>query len=93
METIDEEVTAKALDFMERAKKADKPFFLWWNSTRMHIFTHLKKESQGKTGLGVYPDGMVEHDGHVGQVLAKLKSSASRTTPSSCTPPTTVRRA
>ena len=73
METIDEEVTAKALDFMERAKKADKPFFLWWNSTRMHIFTHLKKESQGKTGLGVYPDGMVEHDGHVGQVLTKLK--------------------
>jgi arylsulfatase len=73
METIDEEVNAKALDFMERAKKADKPFFVWWNSTRMHIFTHLKKESEGKTGLGLYPDGMVEHDGHVGLVLAKLK--------------------
>ena len=73
METIDDEVTAKALDFMERAKKADKPFFLWWNSTRMHIFTHLKPASVGKTGLGIYPDGMVEHDGHVGQVLAKLK--------------------
>jgi arylsulfatase len=39
----------------------------------MHINTHLKKESQGVTGLGVYPDGMVEHDGHVGQVLDKLK--------------------
>ena len=73
METIDEEVTAKALDFMERAKKADKPFFVWWNSTRMHVFTHLKKESEGKTGLGIYADGMVEHDGHVGQLLAKLK--------------------
>ena len=73
METIDLEVNAKALDFMERAKKADKPFFLWWNSTRMHIFTHLKAESAGKTGLGIYADGMVEHDGHVGQVLAKLK--------------------
>jgi len=73
METIDEEVTVKALDFMQRAKSANKPFFLWWNSTRMHIFTHLKKESEGKTGLGVYADGMVEHDGHVGQVLAKLK--------------------
>ncbi len=73
METIDEEVTAKALDFMERAKKADKPFFVWWNSTRMHVFTHLKKESAGKTGLGIYADGMVEHDGHVGQLLAKLK--------------------
>jgi arylsulfatase len=73
METVDEEVTAAALDFMDRAKKADKPFFLWWNSTRMHIFTHLKKESQGKTGLGIYADGMVEHDGMVGQLLAKLK--------------------
>jgi arylsulfatase len=73
METVDEEVTVKALDFMDRAKKADKPFFLWWNSTRMHVWTHLKPESEGKTGLGVYPDGMVEHDGHVGQVLAKLK--------------------
>jgi arylsulfatase A-like enzyme len=73
METIDEEVTARALDFMQRAKQGDKPFFLWWNSTRMHIWTHLKKESKGKTGLGIYPDGMVEHDGHVGQVLAKLK--------------------
>ena len=73
METIDEEVTEKAIDFMERAAKADKPFFLWWNSTRMHIFTHLKKESEGKTGLGIYADGMVEHDGQVGQILAKLK--------------------
>src|SRR5437764_82549 len=73
METIDEEVTAKAVDFMERAKKADKPFFVWWNTSRMHVFTHLKKESEGKTGLGIYADGMVEHDGHVGQMLAKLK--------------------
>jgi arylsulfatase len=73
METIDDEVTAKALDFMTRAKKSNKPFFMWWNSTRMHIFTHLKPASEGKTGLGVYADGMVEHDGHVGQVLAKLK--------------------
>jgi arylsulfatase len=73
METIDEEVNAKAIDFMERAKKADKPFFIWWNSTRMHIFTHLKKESDGKTGQGIYADGMVEHDGHVGLLLAKLK--------------------
>jgi arylsulfatase A-like enzyme len=72
METMDEEITAGALDFIERQHKAGKPFFCWWNSTRMHIFTHLKKESEGKTGLGIYPDGMVEHDGHVGQLLAKL---------------------
>jgi arylsulfatase len=73
METIDEEVTARTLDYLEKARKADKPFFLWWNSTRMHIHTHLKAESKGKTGLGVYPDGMVEHDGHVGRILDKLK--------------------
>ena len=74
METIDEEVNAKAIDFMERAKAANKPFFLWWNSTRMHIFTHLKAASDGKTGLGIYADGMVEHDGHVGLLLDKLKA-------------------
>ena len=73
METIDEEVTAHALRFMSDANAANKPFFLWWNSTRMHIWTRLKKESEGKTGLGIYPDGMVEHDGQVGQVLDKLK--------------------
>ena len=73
METVDEEVTARALDFMDKAVKDDKPFFVWWNSTRMHIWTHLKPESEGKTGLGVYADGMVEHDGMVGQLLAKLK--------------------
>ena len=73
METIDEEVTAASLDYLTKAAKSDKPFFLWWNSTRMHVNTHLKAESQGKTGLGVYPDGMVEHDGMVGQLLDKLK--------------------
>jgi len=73
METVDEEVTAAALDFMDRAHKANKPFFVWWNSTRMHIWTHLKPASKGKTGLGVYADGMVEHDGMVGQLLNKLK--------------------
>ena len=72
METIDEEVHAKAMDFVDRSVKAEKPFFLWYNSTRMHVWTHLKKESQGVTGIGLYPDGMVEHDGFVGQVLKKL---------------------
>ncbi|UEM07430.1 arylsulfatase (plasmid) [Skermanella rosea] len=72
METVDEEVTAGALDFLDRATTAGKPFFLWWNSTRMHVFTRLKPESRGRTGIGIYPDGMVEHDGHVGQLLKKL---------------------
>jgi arylsulfatase len=73
MKTVDEEFTKGAIGFMEKAKKADKPFFLWWNSTRMHIFTHLKASSEGKTGLGPYPDGMVEHDAMVGELLDKLK--------------------
>ena len=73
METIDDEVNQKTFAFMESAAKEGKPFFIWWNSTRMHIFTHLKKESDGMTGLGIYADGMVEHDAHVGELLAKLK--------------------
>jgi arylsulfatase A-like enzyme len=73
METVDEEVTREAIRFMEESKSEDKPFFLWWNSTRMHIWTRLKAESQGKTGLGIYPDGMVEHDAMVGQLLDKLR--------------------
>jgi len=73
METFDEEVSAKAIDFMVRAKQANKPFFLWWNSTKMHIFTHLKPGVDGKTGLGIYADGMVEHDRQIGELLAKLE--------------------
>jgi arylsulfatase A-like enzyme len=72
METVDEEFLNASLDFIDRANKDKKPFFAWFNTTRMHIFTHLKKESEGKTGLGVEADGMVEHDGHVGQLLKKL---------------------
>lgn len=72
METVDEEFLAGALDFIDRAHSANRPFFTWFNSTRMHIWTRLKEASRGVTGLGVYADGMVEHDGHVGQLLKKL---------------------
>ncbi len=72
MPTIDEEFLAAGKDFIERQAKAEKPFFMWFNSTRMHVFTHLKKESLGKTGMGIHADGMVEHDGHVGQLLDLL---------------------
>ena len=72
METVDEEFLGATKDFIKRANKADKPFFVWFNATRMHVFTHLKEESKGKTGLGIYPDGMVEHDGHVGELLDLL---------------------
>jgi len=73
METVDEEFLSSALDFMERKTKEGKPWLCYMNTTRMHIFTHLKPSSVGKTGLGVYPDGMVELDGYVGQLLQKLE--------------------
>jgi arylsulfatase A-like enzyme len=72
METVDEEFLGAAKDFITRKNKEGAPWFCYFNSTRMHIVTHLKPESQGKTGLGIYPDGMVEHDGHVGELLALL---------------------
>jgi arylsulfatase len=73
METVDDEFLEAALKFIDKAHKDGKPFFVWFNSTRMHVFTHLKKESEGVTGLGLYPDGMVEHDKVVGKLLAKLE--------------------
>ncbi len=72
METVDDEFLEAAMDFIRRAHDANEPFFVWFSGTRMHVFTHLKPESQGVTGIGLYPDGMVEHDGHVGQLLDLL---------------------
>ncbi|MEZ0256834.1 MAG: arylsulfatase [Chthoniobacter sp.] len=72
MPTVDEEFLAAGKDFIQRQVKADKPFFMWFNTTRMHIFTHLKKESLGKTGKGIHADGMVEHDAMVGELLNLL---------------------
>ncbi len=73
METADEEFTAAAIAFIERAHEQGKPFFVWLSATRMHVWTHLKEESVGVTGIGLYPDGMVEHDKAIGTVLAKLE--------------------
>ena len=72
MPTIDEEFLGAAKKFIDTAVKQNKPFFVWFNTTRMHVFTHLKPESLGKTGKGMHADGMVEHDGHVGQLLKQL---------------------
>ncbi len=72
METIDEETVKAAVSFIEASHKENKPFFVWYNSTRMHIFTHLKPASQGVTGLGLEADGMVEHDLTVKVLLDKL---------------------
>jgi arylsulfatase len=72
METVDEECLAGTLDFMERAVKAGKPFFIWHNSTRMHVFTRLSSKYQDKTGYGLYADGMQQLDDIVGALLRKL---------------------
>ncbi len=72
METVDEETLDAALAFMDKAVKADKPFFVWWNSTRMHFRTHVKDEQLGTTGISYYADAMVEHDNHVGTLLKKV---------------------
>lgn len=73
METIDEEITSRALGFMDRAVADRKPFFLWWNTTRMHFRTHAKASTLGKArGGGLYNDVMVEHDEFVGRMLDKL---------------------
>jgi arylsulfatase A-like enzyme len=69
METIDDETIAAAKDFITRQNKAGKPFFCWWNGTRMHFRTHVKQELRGISGQDEYSDGMVEHDMHVGQLL------------------------
>lgn len=69
METIDEETLAAAKEFINRQYKAGKPFFCWWNATRMHFPTHVKAEHRGISGQDEYGDGMVEHDGQVGELL------------------------
>jgi len=73
METIDEETVAAAKEFMQRQAKAGKPFFIWWNASRMHFRTHVKAENRGKSGQDEYSDGMVEHDMHVGELLKALE--------------------
>ena len=72
METIDDETTDAAIDFIDRQHKANTPFFVWWSGTRMHFRTHVKSELRGISGQDEYSDGMVEHDMHVGKLLKKL---------------------
>jgi len=72
METAEEELLERSLDFIDRAVKADKPFFLWHNPTRMHVFTRLSPKWENKSGYGLYADGMMELDDVVGQLLKKL---------------------
>jgi arylsulfatase len=72
METVDEETLAAAKDFIQRQAGASKPFFVWWNATRMHFRTHVKAANRGISGQDEYSDGMVEHDRHVGELLKLL---------------------
>ena len=83
METIDEEFLESAVDFIDRQHKADKPFFCWFNSTRMHYVTHVPDKYDGKSGLNFYADGMLQHDDHVGTSAEESSMiSVSRITPS-----------
>ena len=74
METIDDETSAAAIDFIKRQHAANKPFFCWWNGTRMHLRTHVRAENRGKYqhGDSEYIDGMIEHDATVGTILKTL---------------------
>jgi arylsulfatase A-like enzyme len=77
METFDEEILERSLNFVERSAKAKQPFFLWHNPTRMHVYTHLKPESRHlatpiSSEDDIHGSGMMELDGHVGQLLKKL---------------------
>src|ERR1700735_1091343 len=72
METVDEEITERALAWMETQAKADKPFFLWYNSTAMHFRTHVADKNRGKSGQDDYSDRMVTHDAQGGELLDKV---------------------
>jgi arylsulfatase A-like enzyme len=72
MEDIDAELVRRSVDFMDRSVKAGKPFFLWHNSTRMHVWTHLSPKWENKSGYGLYADGMMELDNDVGELLKKV---------------------
>jgi len=72
METVEDDLTAHSLNFIDRSHKAGKPFFLWHNSTRMHVWTRLSQKWENKTGFGLFADGMAELDNVVGQLLKKL---------------------
>ena len=73
METVDEEIFTAAGQFIDKSVADKKPFFVWFNTTRMHVWTRLKKSAEGRTGIGLYPDGMVEHDDMVGALLKQLE--------------------
>jgi arylsulfatase A-like enzyme len=72
METVEKEMLTASVDFIDRSVKAGKPFFLWHNTSRMHVWTHLSSEWENKSGYGLYADGMMELDWVIGQLLAKL---------------------
>jgi arylsulfatase A-like enzyme len=72
MESVDEELVRRSVDFMDRSAKAGKPFFLWHNATRTHVWTHLSPKWQDKSGYGLYADAMMELDWEVGEILNKI---------------------
>jgi arylsulfatase A-like enzyme len=71
METCDDDFVAHAKDFIKRQHAADAPFFVWMNTTHMHVRTHTKPESLGQAGesQSPYHDTMIDHDKNVGELL------------------------
>jgi arylsulfatase len=72
METVDDEFLGAALDFIDRKHRTNEPMFLWFNATRMHLYTHVPPNYKGRSGLNEYADGMIQHDDQVGQLLKKI---------------------
>ena len=97
METVDDEILAASLKFVDKAKADGKPFFLWFNPSRMHVITHLSPKYEAirnsKNGWSIQEAGMAQLDDNVGAThAAPEKTTGWTTTPSSCSPPTTAPR-
>lgn len=75
METFDNELLGMAVAYLDQRKQDGAPFFMYYNTTRMHLYTRLSPAAKDKTGLGIFADGMVEHDALIGQLLARLKEN------------------
>jgi len=79
METVDDEILANALKFLDKARQDGKPFFLWLNPTRMHVVTHLSEKYEGmrtpENGWTIQEAGMAQLDDIVGSVMKYLRDN------------------
>jgi arylsulfatase len=79
MESVDDEILANALKFLDKARQDNKPFFLWLNPTRMHVVTHLSEKYEKmrtpENGWSIYEAGMAQLDDIVGSVMKYLRDN------------------